>query len=61
MEVLLEKATNTGHVSHKQIYKLFSMEILLEKATNTGHKALNFAQVSNVVKYLDDTLCKCPV
>ena len=35
-EILLEKATNTGHVAHKKI-KLFLREIHMDKATNTGH------------------------
>ena len=38
-EILLEKATNTGHVPHKKIHKLFLKEIPLEKATYTGHVA----------------------
>ena len=37
-EILLEKATYTGHVAHKK-NKLFYREILLEKATYTGHVA----------------------
>ena len=38
MEILLEKATFTGHELHKKINKLFYMEIPLEKATFTGHE-----------------------
>ena len=39
VEILLEKATNTGHVAHTKINKLFYVVILLKKATNTGHVA----------------------
>ena len=38
MEILLEKATYTGHELQKKVNKLFYMEIVLEKATDTGHE-----------------------
>ena len=39
MEILLEMATDTGHLAQKKINKLFYMGILLKKATDTGHPA----------------------